>query len=588
MLTFLRYSTFGLLVTLLVGCAPDDDPLRPITNTFSVARQPDDGLQALEWPPEPSGWTSDETGQRQATAPATLKLLASHGDLSLSFDYRLSADGAAQLLLNDRYAVDLSDLSVRAISDSIGSGRMDPGEPTGRWRHLELSYVAPAAERPALLMALYLDGNLIHYQQTLLAEAEIPQTEALRIELTSGSLAIQDPRLANRAGRKSTLAADGAAVLRVPLLHYAYYDLPENTQDFRGWDQQAPDRTGYTEVMDLDELRGDRSRDYGIRFTGQLDVPVGGKYIFRHWGPASGRLYLNDELVLDHGGKHAVNSVTDSAELEAGTYDFRFDYVQNHGWNVSRLFARSPGGREEILNALDTRESVARPTTTGPMVLVAEERPYLLRSFVYFPQPKMYQLSAKRTHAISVGHPEGVHYTIDLASGALLRVWRGGFANVREMWYDRGEPQTVTPLEPVRALSGRPQWTSSENEPWPDSLASGKTDFRHFRYELDEAGYPTFHYATANGRVTDRIVPADGGLERTLTNHTEQETSTLLASGSDIIDEGEGRFILRRPGLDLAVKDISGGQLLRNDYPDQAELIARLPAGGSVTYRIDW
>ena len=53
----------------------------------------------------------------------------------------------------------------------------------------------------------------------------------------------------------------------------------------------------------------------------------------------------------------------------------------------------------------------------------------------------------KRTHAISVGDPQGVHYSYDLTRGSLLKVWKGGFADVTEMWEGRGIDQLLMPQE---------------------------------------------------------------------------------------------------------------------------------------------
>jgi hypothetical protein len=58
-----------------------------------------------------------------------------------------------------------------------------------------------------------------------------------------------------------------------------------------------------------------------------------------------------------------------------------------------------------------------------PQKLETDDYPYLLRSFLYFPAPKVYEIATKRTHVISVGEGEGPHYSLDLQNGALLQMW---------------------------------------------------------------------------------------------------------------------------------------------------------------------
>src|SRR5690606_26021316 len=132
------------------------------------------------------------------------------------------------------------------------------------------------------------------------------------------------------------------------------------------------------------------------------------------------------------------------------------------------------------LNAV-THSSSRRVTT--PILLNPEDKPYLLRSFLNFKNKKL-------THVVSVGNPSQQHYSYDLKQGALLQVWHGGFLDVTNMWEERGEPQTASPLGSVIVLSDAPALAVLNNldSPWPGPAAFETLESRG--YTLNKSRQP--------------------------------------------------------------------------------------------------
>ena len=62
-------------------------------------------------------------------------------------------------------------------------------------------------------------------------------------------------------------------------------------------------------------------------------------------------------------------------------------------------------------------------------------------------------------------------YTMDLNRAALLQTWRGQFADVTEMWYERGEPQLLETAGLTVPVSGQSSYAvlASNAAAWPDS-----------------------------------------------------------------------------------------------------------------------
>jgi hypothetical protein len=150
----------------------------------------------------------------------------------------------------------------------------------------------------------------------------------------------------------------------------------------------------------------------------------------------------------------------------------------------------------------------------------------------------------KRTHSMSVGTPAGLHYTLDLNQMALLQAWKGDFANVTEMWYERGEPQILSSMGATVRLPGQTalMTLTSESTAWPDSVDEKTLQYKGLT--VDKEGYPTIEYALAGANVTDAIRPDGNSLVRTLTlsNAPSGTAYCRLAAGSTIEDLGKGLY----------------------------------------------
>ena len=559
MLRFLTYWALGLL--LLTACSRD--PL-------SVERV------ALGNEPVEMGYTDLDAGQSP--------LLPGHETLTLRCSFLASDSGSATLLLDGRYPLTLPDLRLN------GELPEQPVSPSsGVWHDLELQYQPADAGSPAIVPALYLDGNPVYYSQVL-ADSDTP-AGPLSWTVESGEVTLADLRYAPVAGRSSRVDEDGVVQLNVPLLRYDYYHLPEGSKTFTGWEEQQPEKTGYISRVDLNGIR-ERGRDYAVRFTGIVNVPKADEYYFKTWGTGKTELYLDGELVSAHRGAPEQWSSTDSLRLTEGNHEVDLRIVQHHNWNVNRVTYRRAGSDEEerFLNAMEPRVAIATPAAKDPLAITDTERPYLLRSFLYYPAPKLYESAEKRTHVVSVGEGQGPHYSVDLQTGALLQVWRGGFADVYDMWVGRGEPQVMRPLGPAVQLDGSPLFAASDGEVWPTAPENpDQDDFVHEAYELDAAGRPTFYYYDDAGSYSDRLTPQEGGLLREITRSAAGPDNYVQLSAAASIEEvAPGEFQLRNPGLRLRIESYDGGGLTIQRSGGRDRLLARMNDVGHVRYRIDW
>jgi len=546
------------LLLLLTACAGDPLELHVTEVDWD---QVDDGLVSVSFPEEPLLTGSTE-------------LLPTHEDLNLKFSYRIKEGTTAKLMLQDKYTVGLPDLSVVG-----GDPRILPAASPGVWQDLEVVFIAANDDSPALIPAVYLNGSLVYYQHEFAADDR--PAGPLKLLVEGGEIELKDLRSSDQGGVSSIMDADGVK-LNIPLLRYEYFDLPEGVAAVTNWANYEPEKTGYINRFDLNNIR-EKGSGYGIRFYGKLNIPKAGEYKF----------LADDQRVIHDPGKHPGRETSGLIELSEGTHDFRVDYVQSGGWSVLNVKYVAPDENgQQILNSMGGDKAIAGPGSSNPQKLETDDYPYLLRSFLYFPTPKVYEAANKRTHVISVGEGDGPHYSLDLQNGALLQMWRGDFADTYDMWVGRGEPQVMRPLGPAIALDGTPQWAtvSGDADRWPESVVED-TDFQHIRHTLDEAGRPTFEYEMKGGHsLSDKLTPENGSLLRELT-HTAGGNSTVytqLATAKEITEVAPGEYALRGPGLNLKIESYDGDRLVLQRANGKDRLLAELPAKGHITYRLNW
>lgn len=569
MTTFMH--KFLPLLFILTACA--SDPLE--LNVAEVEwKEADEGLTTINIP---------------AATPltGTTELLPAHQDLSLKLSFRATQGAKAKLLLQNKYAIELP-----AITVANEEPRIKTAPSPGIWQDLEVVFIASKEDSPAILPAVYLNGSLVYYQQVL--PADDSPAGPLNLVVESGEVEITDPRYSDQGGVSSTIDAYGVN-LNIPLLRYEYFELSDGANRLNNWAQTPALKTGYINRFDLGSIRA-RGNSYAIRFTGKLHIPKAGEYLISTFTPSFVSVFLDDQKIInDFGKKKGAQKAEGYIELSEGLHDFRLEYVQPGGWGFMNVKYKAPEEKgEKFLNTMGGGKAIATPGASNPQKLETDDFPYLLRSFLYFPAPKVYEAATKRTHVISVGEANGPHYSIDLQNGALLQMWRGDFADTHDMWVGRGEPQVMRPLGAAISLDGSPQWAaiSGDADRWPDSIPIAKTsDFKHVRHTLDDQGRPTFEYAIKDGHyVSDKLTPDNGGLVRELV-HSAGGNATLftqLAVARKITEVAPGEYALRGPGMKLKIDSYDGNRLVLQRASGKDRLLAQIPAKGHITYRLDW
>ena len=534
-----------------------------------------------------------------------------HGDLTLELDYMMPEGSNSGIYLMGRYEVQLLDswgagrptfadaggIYQRWDADRPEGERGYEGHPPrfnvsrapGLWQHLKIVFQAPRFNEEgdkvanAQFVKVVHNGVVIHenVEVTGPTRAAAFQDEApkgpLMIQGDHGPVAFRNIRY-RRAGRER-VALEG--------LRYRYYE-----GEFEG----VPDVAKLSPVEEgrADQITwrvSDQPENYALAFEGTLNVPASGTYFFGLETAGASRLLIEDETIVDN----PVSTWTrtnegGTVELEAGTHPFKLIYSRG-GSRQSPALGFFAEGPNMAPHPLHDAASLPQEKAVDPIYVELEDRPVILRSFITHG-------GKKRTYSVSVGEPSGIHYSLDVARAAPLQVWKGAFLNTTPMWHSRGNAQLALPRGSVVELAGTPSVAllSSEEAPWPDSLASG---YQFKGYALDKAGRPTFRYQLQEVEVEDHFEP--GPNQRTLNRtmrfsaRNDRPPANLwarLASGNEIEKQSDGSYAVNDYTYFIDVAEGSGEPIVRQGgEQDDLLLPVRFDDGSSqarVEYAIIW
>jgi cytochrome c len=152
----------------------------------------------------------------------------------------------------------------------------------------------------------------------------------------SVSAALAEPRLTAPDG---TMLSPGISI-RVYDIGRTMHALPQLV------DGQTPNVSFVAPTLDLDKSRGDFG-DVRDRFLSHVDgflrVTEAGQYTLRLISDDGSRLFLSDQLIIDHDGLHAATAKDAAVELLPGLHPIAIHHFDNLGEAVLRLQWRPPG-----------------------------------------------------------------------------------------------------------------------------------------------------------------------------------------------------------------------------------------------------
>ncbi|MEZ0487934.1 hypothetical protein [Fibrella aquatica] len=520
-----------------------------------------------------AGITLNAESAALKTKPGAEALLVSSGsepitlatpvsDFALQFDVLLTANADALLTLPNGESLSLN--QSRDIKPLLKT--------PGLWQTIRLDYRAETGTVGPLIERLIVNGVVVREGYSLPRK---PSGKPLQLTAQNGSLVVRNVGYRALENRKVASWAG-------PVNYKLYGESIETREEL---DKKTPVKSDTVSKISYNVSYGRQGRT-AILFDGKLNVPVAGDYQFDLVMGGIAGLWVDGKPVIPVVYDELGAVKTHLMPLTAGTHAVEVMFARSWPRPGLGLFISQAGTRPQALHADGSLPEFSPP---GLVAVQPEARPTLIRSFIQMPGERN-----KRTKALSVGNGSAIHYAVDLSQMALLMAWKGDYADVTQMWYERGEPQLLKPLGTVIMPSPRPAMAmlSNANAAWPDSLTEDVLNYGGMVLAKD--GSPTMEYTLAGLTVRESLRPTANRLERTfaVTGRPASSAQPLycrLAAGKIIEEVSKGLFAIDDRSYYIRV-DPKANLTLRQ-LGTQQELmmpVAMKDGAGAVQYTIEF
>ena len=433
--------------------------------------------------------------------------------------------------------------------DSVIPPLVDASRAPGVWQELVVEFYAPQFNRSgnktanARIERVLLNGEIIHRAIELpgIASRSAWKDESAKGPLTFGIDA------GSAAFRNIGLYGDQD--IKLEDLRYEYHE--ENLDDDDQLAQATPIREDAT--TGISAALASRGNNFALSFSGNIVISASGTYHFDSISRGDVTMEVDGQIVLQPTPPpvnpldiNLTDNIEGTLELEAGKYPFTLQYKKMQpGASALSVFVEGPGIRRQ---AITSNDGGWRPAIQAvPIRVEPDRRAVVFRSHISHQNQMV-------LNAVSVGDPEGIHYSIDVGNAALIQVWNDEFLDAGPIWTGRGMDPDTRMVAGIRvpdskvSFSGRPSvaFLKNRDEPWPDSTDNS---YRFLGYNNDEMGRPSFSYRFGNLKVDEKLRPGKSEYGSSLTREfsmksTEGEIDAwvLLAEGAKIEQRGEGVF----------------------------------------------
>ncbi len=516
-----------------------------------------------------------------------------HGDIQLDLEVMLPKGSNSGIYLQGRYEVQLFDswgVKHPKFSDIGGIYRnwesepgkiymgkaplSNPSKAPGLWQTLSISFRAPRFDGSGVKTTNahlnYVDLNGVRIHENL----DIPLPTGGPIENNEkpeGPLMIQGDHgpVAFRNIRYKMLQESRVELTDVVYsLHYG---------EFLNRQQIAASSSVKTDSLSsLTAEVTEEPDQFAIVYQGNLEIPQKETYIFNLAYTGGAFLTIDSAVVVDSQTPDGWWPRTSGRiSLDPGSHKLKLIYFKNAAWMPPRLSltVQASNTYPKPLHAASSYPPADDPV--ADIVIDPQGEVRLLRAFLDYKGDSRQRL----THTIGVGDPTGVHYAYDIASGNLVCVWRGEFADATPMWHDRGngsfKPRGAAmylPMgSPLRSASGQPL-----------------VEITPIGYTLDpHTGRPVFQYQSGKVAVTNKIYPQKDGkgvVHEVSVDSAAGDVKYCIASGSDIRAMPDGSFAVDDFSYYLRV---SQGTVNIVEGAGEQELVAEIN-DAPIKYSLIW
>ena len=523
-----------------------------------------------------------------------------HGDIKLEMEILVPNGSNSGIYLQGRYELQIKDSWGVKNPTSYDFGGIhrnweeapdkkflgitplnNPAKAPGLWQKLKIHFEAPKFNDAgkkianAKFVSVFLNDVLIHSN----VEVPLPTGGPIStVETAMGPLMIQGDHgpMAFRNIKYQLLKASGVTLSN---LSYTVYK-----GDFKGLEDLEAAKASEKKPGELIDINVVQEEDrYGIQYSGNINVPEAGNYIFNIGYTGGIAFTLDGKAIATNNSADAQEELEETISLSAGDHPFSLTNIKNAGWRAPRLgfSIAAQNTNPKTFHVYDSYPP--RINSRSPILVNAGAEPRMLRGFVSFGGNQ-----ERLSHTIGVGTTEGINFVYDMGSENLVGMWRGSFVDATPMWHSRGDGSFRPNGSVLWTFLNQPLAALNDlQSPFPRK--GNAPEFKTEGYTINpENGLPIFKYTYKNVDVENRIYP--NGKNTHIINEVyfskagEPNWYYKLASGK-AKKLADGSFDINDHQFYINV--LSGQEPIIREVNNETELIVPVD-GSTIKYEIIW
>lgn len=520
-----------------------------------------------------------------------------HGDIELDLDVMMPVGSNSGIYFQGRYEIQLFDswnVKTPTYSDMGGvyqrwdntaakdkqgyeghAPAINAAKAPGLWQHLKIKFTAPTFNKlgektkNAKFDEVWLNGVLVQKDIEVTGPT---RAAAFETETSLAPLVIQ--------GDHGPVALKNIQYKLYKRQNISISDL--NFKEYNdNYQEKIPNlnmvKESKDEAVKAVSLEMLKTRNYqkAFLYTGKLNVPETGTYLFN---------FKADEGVI---GVLVINNDTISSNVltlkkgEAVPFSLAVSKTKPLIENFELTY-EGPGIKKQSLDAnVFISGKVIKPNKS--MMVSAKDGAIVQRSFLR-------HHDEIRTHCISVGTPEGIHYSYDMNLGALLSVWSGDdFFDSTLMWTSRGGEQFGRTQAFAMPMFGYSEFASLKDTDTPWVPINEATKF--IGYDFDSNGRPIFTSVVEGTTITNEFSPIveHRGINRIIKTNGKKKLFHKINEGESIKLLEDGTYMINDDSYFIKFSDKKSLKPFIRKSNGKEELLVKIPSGKqTINYTIIW
>ncbi|MGB0144137.1 MAG: PA14 domain-containing protein [Akkermansiaceae bacterium] len=251
-----------------------------------------------------------------------------------------------------------------------------------------------------------------------------------------------------------------------------------------------------------------KADNFGLVWTGWLDVPADGKYTFTFDTDDGGAISINGKELIN---RDRIGPAGDpskaSVKLKKGRAELKVEFFEYTGEEVVALSWSGPGIKNQALS--ESKPSRSGGSSKSIPILAPSGEATIYRNFIAGTDPR----------GIGVGYSEGVNLAFSADSMSLDMLWKGDFMDGGRHWTGRGQGFEGPAGDSIVTVNRGPAFAilDSQTSGWP-TAPDPKMKPRFRGYRLNKQQQPSFLYQFGPIQIVDTPIPLadESGFTRTL------------------------------------------------------------------------